>query len=75
MLGTEPSAQGRGIGSALMAPMIERCEAEGLPAYLESSKESNLAFYHRQGFEVTREFPVHGGRGPSMWFMWRNAPG
>lgn len=74
VIGTDPGAQGRGIGAALMAPMLRRCDDEGLPAYLESSKESNLGYYHRHGFEVTREFPLHDGRGPSVWFMWRDAP-
>src|SRR5690606_31478065 len=37
-LGVEPDLQGRGIGTALMRPILERCDAEGVPAYLESSK-------------------------------------
>jgi ribosomal protein S18 acetylase RimI-like enzyme len=72
VLGTDPSEQGRGIGSALMAPVIEQCDAEGLPAYLESSKESNVAFYGRHRFEVTKPFAIKGG--PTMYFMWRPAP-
>src|SRR5205823_3406161 len=32
-LGTDPSRQGEGIGSALMAPMLEACDREGLGAY------------------------------------------
>lgn len=69
-LGTDPEHQGKGIGSALMQPVLARCDTEGLPAYLESSKERNLAFYARHGFEVTEEFPVLGG--PRIWLMWRN---
>ena len=68
-LGTEPRLQGRGIGSALMAPVLERCDREGVPAYLESSKESNIPFYKRHGFEVTGQVDLPGG--PSMWPMWR----
>ena len=70
VLGVEPSAQGRGVGSALLAPMLERCDAEGVGAYLESSKESNVRFYARHGFRVVEEmrFP----RGPQMWLMWRD---
>ena len=70
VLGTEPSAQGKGVGSALLAPVLERCDREGIGAYLESSKQQNVAFYNRHGFEVTREFPLPGG-GPSIWLMWR----
>jgi len=69
-LGVSPDAQGRGLGSALMAPMLERCDRDGVGAYLESSKESNVAFYGRHGFRVTEElrFP----RGPKLWLMWRD---
>ncbi len=40
-----------------------------MPAYLESSKERNLAFYERHGFRVTKEFRFP--RGPQLWAMWR----
>jgi GNAT superfamily N-acetyltransferase len=70
VLGTEPAAQGRGIGSALLAPVLERCDADGVGAYLESSKERNTAFYARHGFRVTRELRLP--RGPRMWAMWRD---
>ena len=70
MLGTEPDKQGQGIGSALMAPVLETCDREGLPAYLESSKEKNIPFYSRHGFEVTGELTLPDG--PTMWPMWRN---
>lgn len=44
ILGTEPAAQGRGLASALLAHMLARADADGMPAYLESSSERNLAF-------------------------------
>jgi GNAT superfamily N-acetyltransferase len=69
-LGTAPAAQGTGVGSAVLAPVIERCDREGIGAYLESSKERNLAFYARHGFEVTREIRLPRG-GPPLWLMWR----
>ena len=71
ILGTAPRHQGKGIGSAVMAPALEICDNEGLPAYLESSKRSNIAFYARHGFEVTGEIVLPGG-GPTIWPMWRN---
>jgi ribosomal protein S18 acetylase RimI-like enzyme len=70
ILGTDPSYQGKGIGSALMQPILDRCDAEGLGAYLESSKESNILFYRRHGFDVTGEITTEGG--PSLWPMWRD---
>ena len=71
VLGTDPPAQGRGIGTSLLRPGLELCDREGLPAYLESSKESNVAFYGRFGFRVTEEVRMPGG-GPSVWLMWRD---
>jgi ribosomal protein S18 acetylase RimI-like enzyme len=70
VLGTDPPAQGRGLGSAVLRPGLETCDREGLPAYLESSKESNVGFYSRFGFRVTEEVRMPGG-GPRLWLMWR----
>jgi hypothetical protein len=63
------------MGTHLMQPMIERCDIEGVGAYLESSKEANLGFYGRFGFEVTRVLTHKGPRGtdgPQQWLMWRS---
>jgi GNAT superfamily N-acetyltransferase len=70
ILGTEPAEQGRGIGGALMAPVLDRCDEEGLPAHLESSKERNVPYYERFGFRVTGELELPKG-GPRIWPMWR----
>jgi GNAT superfamily N-acetyltransferase len=69
VLGTDPEHQGKGLGSAVMQPVLDRCDAEGLGAYLESSKEQNVPFYGRHGFEVTEE--VRLPEGPPLWLMWR----
>ena len=69
-LGTEPDFQGKGVGSALLQPVLARCDEEGVPAFLESSKEANIPFYRRHGFEVTSELTVPGG--PTLWLMWRD---
>jgi ribosomal protein S18 acetylase RimI-like enzyme len=71
VLGTRTAAQGKGLGSAVLGPVLARCDSEGLPAYLESSKYSNIAFYRRHGFEVTGEIALPFG-GPSVWPMWRD---
>ncbi len=69
MLGTDPPWQGKGLGAAVVAPVLERCDREGERAFLESSKERNTPFYERLGFEVTEE--IHVPRGPVVWGMWR----
>jgi GNAT superfamily N-acetyltransferase len=70
ILGTDPAAQGQGIGSAVMRPVLDRCDEDGIGAYLESSKERNIAFYARHGFRVTGEYDLP--RGPRVWLMWRD---
>jgi GNAT superfamily N-acetyltransferase len=69
-LGTDPARQGEGVGSALMGPVLGLCDTDGLGAYLESSKERNIAFYARHGFRVTEEVRLPGG--PPVWLMWRD---
>jgi ribosomal protein S18 acetylase RimI-like enzyme len=69
-LGTRPDRQGAGVGSALMQPILDRCDAEGIGAYLESSKEQNIPFYRRHGFEVVDV--LHLPKGPDLWPMWRD---
>jgi len=70
MLATDPSVQRSGIGSRLIADVLERCDTEGLPAYLETQKEANLVYYRRHRFGLTEKLsPVRGG--PSLWTMTR----
>ncbi len=69
-LGVDPVWQGRGLGSALIAPVLARCDRERTPAFLEASTPRNRAMYERHGFRVLGEFKL--GRGaPPQWRMWR----
>ena len=70
ILGVDPAAQGQGLGSQLLQPMLDRCDTEGVPAYLECSKERNVDFYARHGFRVTGEVELL--LGPKLWLMWRD---
>ncbi|MCU1453936.1 MAG: GCN5-related N-acetyltransferase [Acidimicrobiales bacterium] len=74
VLGTHPDQQGKGVGSALIRHVLDRCDEEGLPAYLESSKERNVPFYARHGFEAGEPIQLPGG-GPPVWPMWREPAG
>jgi GNAT superfamily N-acetyltransferase len=71
-LGTDAGHQSRGLGARVLGPVLERCDAQGLPARLESSNPRNLPFYERHGFEVLDEIPVVEG-GPVIRPM-RRAP-
>lgn len=68
-LGTRPDWQGRGIGSALMRPVLETCDRDGVPAYLEATSERNRRLYLRHGFDVTGQIALPDG--PTIWPMWR----
>jgi GNAT superfamily N-acetyltransferase len=68
-MGVEPESQGRGIGSAVMAPVLERCDRDGLRAYLDATSARNRRLYERHGFRASGEFAPGGG--PPLWPMWR----
>ncbi|MQY09234.1 GNAT family N-acetyltransferase [Actinomadura macrotermitis] len=72
ILGTDPPAQGLGLGGALLRSRLDRCDAEGVPAYLESSKAANVPYYERFGFRVTKELALPGKDAPPVWLMWRD---
>jgi ribosomal protein S18 acetylase RimI-like enzyme len=68
MLGTDPRAQGKGVGSALLRSGLERCDREGQPAYLECFQHL-VPYYERFGFEITGkiEMPEEVPDQVSMW--------
>ena len=67
-----PEAQAQGIGAALMGVVFDIADAAGLPCYLETETEANVAYYQRHGFDVRTEWDV-AGDGPHMWGMLRPA--
>ncbi|WP_282084438.1 GNAT family N-acetyltransferase [Streptomyces tendae] len=70
MIGVLPGRQGEGLGTALIESVLDRCDHEALPAYLEASSARGKALYERLGFEFTgRALDLPDG--PRMWPMWR----
>jgi GNAT superfamily N-acetyltransferase len=69
--GVTSALQGRGLGTALLAPTLGRCDAAGLPACLEATCERNAALYERLGFLTTSELRL--GSSPPLWLMLRPA--
>ncbi|MGW2557886.1 GNAT family N-acetyltransferase [Streptomyces sp. NPDC001514] len=70
LIAVSPERQGQGLGSALIAPVLERCDRDGVPAYLEASSARSSRLYERLGFTFmgrTVDLPD----GPHMWPMWR----
>ncbi|MCV2489264.1 GNAT family N-acetyltransferase [Geodermatophilus sp. YIM 151500] len=70
-LGVAPDVQGRGIGSSLLAPVLERADRCGHPAYLEATSPRSRALYERHGFVAAT--PIAAPGGPPLWPMWRPA--
>jgi GNAT superfamily N-acetyltransferase len=54
LLGTNPNYRGQGLGMGLPAATLERIDAEGTPAFLESSNPANTPRYERLGFGSLR---------------------
>ncbi len=70
VLGTRPDRQGQGLGSLVVAPVLDEADAESQPAYLETATESNLGFYGRLGFGVRNDVGIPDG--PRIWGLWRD---
>lgn len=72
LFGTRPDCRGRGIGMALLADNLARVDADGRPAYLESTNPANLDRYRSVGFAAHGTFELPDG-GPTVTTMWRDA--
>ncbi|WP_371599427.1 GNAT family N-acetyltransferase [Streptomyces sp. NBC_00564] len=70
MIAVAPGRQGEGLGTALIETVLDRCDREGIPAYLEASSARSRKLYERLGFELTGR-PLDLPDGPQMWPMWR----
>ena len=71
LIGTDPTQQGRGIGGALMHHALERCDRDGVAAYLESSNPRNIPLYQLHGFEILGT--IQHGSSPVLTPMLRPA--
>jgi GNAT superfamily N-acetyltransferase len=52
LLGVSPRCQRQGIGRALLTPVLNRADQDGLPCYLETFVSDNVPFYEHRGFQV-----------------------
>ena len=73
-LGVDPPHQGQGIGGQTIQPVLREADMSRLPCYLESSKERNVPFYEKHGFQVVKEDRL-GKDGPRFWTMLREPIG
>ncbi|MEL6245709.1 MAG: GNAT family N-acetyltransferase [Pseudomonadota bacterium] len=70
-IGARASARGKGVGKALLAPVLAACDRDGVPVYLENSNPANAGFYRAHGFETITKFEIGDPGSPVMEPMWR----
>lgn len=71
LVGVEPTAQGRGLGSTLLTTGLARADATRRAVYLETETARNLPLYERFGFEVRER--VETIPGVPLWSLVRPA--
>jgi ribosomal protein S18 acetylase RimI-like enzyme len=71
ILGTDPTRRREGVASAVVRHVLDRCDEERMPAYLETATRGNVAFYARLGFRELRRLDLPGGA-PPLWLLWRD---
>ena len=74
VVGTRPGRRRSGLGSAVLAPVLARADADGVPAVADAADPDAVAFLSRQGFVVAAEVDVPGG-GPHVWLLIRAPDG
>lgn len=71
LIAVDGRLRSQGAGTALISAVLERCDRDGLPAYLEASSMRSRGLYERLGFVFTGR-TVDLPDGPQMWPMWRD---
>lgn len=71
VVGIAPRWQGRGLGRALLQPILDRADAAGEPCYLETAQSGNVPFYEKLGFRVLVD-TVEPQSGLRLWTFQRD---
>lgn len=71
-LGVDPDYQKRGLASAMIKTMLDRCDRDGLGAYCECTNEVSKALCESFGFKMQGELYV-AKDAPKLFAMWRDA--
>jgi GNAT superfamily N-acetyltransferase len=58
VLATHPDQAGQRWGRAAMAEGLRQAAAAGIPAYLETSSQRNVAIYQRAGWQTVSSVPL-----------------
>ena len=73
MIAVVPLARGMGTGSTLLRRGLDRVDADGMAAHLESTTPGSRRLYERLGFK--RVAVLDAPPLPAYWAMTRPAPG
>jgi GNAT superfamily N-acetyltransferase len=60
--------RGTGLGAALIRHGLDFADRDGVPAFLETGRPGNVAYYERRGFRTVSDDDAPSG-GPHIWFM------
>jgi ribosomal protein S18 acetylase RimI-like enzyme len=74
VVGVAPSLQGRGLGQALLRPVLSLADQQRCPCCLETLEESNLPFFEKRGFRVRAQGAIRGAQ-TRVWSMVREPSG
>ncbi|MFN8443978.1 MAG: GNAT family N-acetyltransferase [Caldilineaceae bacterium] len=71
-IGVIPAAQGKGLASQLIKPILAKADAERYSVYTETMTPSNVPLYEHYGFACQEKFEVPETR-LSIWSLYRAA--
>lgn len=61
LLGVRPELQGKGLSRAVLRPVSDAADRDGVPVYLETMPEANVPIYQRLGFALLGKTELPGG--------------
>lgn len=69
LIGVVPEHRRRGLGTALLHPVLRALDRDGAIAYLEATSWASARLYERFGFQVSAE--IRAGTAPPLYAMVR----
>ena len=69
LIGTQPSEQGKGYGSALLRAELKKAVEERRAVYLETTTETNLSYYREKGFVLYDKIVTEGANSLTIFLL------